>query len=145
MRYGVNCFQSVLHLHKYFLPVLRVHDILVWILIRGFMPLNNGYGFEFGSSDLHPAIFVIDLQDANKKIFLKKFFCFLLFESTFTSFFKDKKFLRIRIQIWICGSVILNCGSGSGRPICYGSGSSSKPNIFVASEKNILLHRWRNH
>jgi hypothetical protein len=43
-------------------------------------------------SDPDPAIFVIDLQDANKKIiFLKKFFCFLLFEGIFTSFFKDIK------------------------------------------------------
>jgi hypothetical protein len=32
-----------------------------------------------------PAIFVIDLQDANKTIFL-----LFLFENTFTSFFKDK-------------------------------------------------------
>jgi hypothetical protein len=41
--------------------------------------------------DPDPAIFVIDLQDTNKKpIFLKKFFCFLLFEGTFTSYFKDK-------------------------------------------------------
>jgi hypothetical protein len=31
-----------------------------------------------------PAIFVIDLQDANKKLFL-------LIYGTFTSFFKDKK------------------------------------------------------
>jgi hypothetical protein len=38
------------------------------------------------------AIFVLDLQDANKKlIFQKKFFCLLLFEGTLTSFFKDKK------------------------------------------------------
>jgi hypothetical protein len=43
------------------------------------MPLTNG-------SD--PAIFVIDLQDANKH------FCLLLFEGTFTSFFKDKKSKR---------------------------------------------------
>jgi hypothetical protein len=42
-------------------------------------------------SDLDPAIFVIDLQDANKKLIKKKFFCLLLFEGTFTSFFKDKK------------------------------------------------------
>ncbi len=44
------------------------------------------------------AIFVIDLQDANKKQILKKvFFCLLvLFEGTFTSFFifKDKKSKR---------------------------------------------------
>jgi hypothetical protein len=36
-----------------------------------------------------PAIFVIGLQDANKKQLYKKLF--LLFEGTFTSFFKDKK------------------------------------------------------
>jgi hypothetical protein len=39
--------------------------------------------------DPDPAIFVIDLQDANKSY--KKFFCLLLFEGTFTSFFKDQK------------------------------------------------------
>jgi hypothetical protein len=41
--------------------------------------------------DPDPAIFVIDLQDANKKTNFMKFFCLLLFEATFTSFFKDKK------------------------------------------------------
>jgi hypothetical protein len=41
--------------------------------------------------DPDPAIFVIDLQDANKKNKLFYFFCFLLFEGTFTSFFKDNK------------------------------------------------------
>ena len=46
-------------------------------------------------SDLYPSIFIIDLQDANKKLIsLKKFFCLLLFEGTFTSFFKDKKSKR---------------------------------------------------
>jgi hypothetical protein len=40
--------------------------------------------------DPDPAIFVIGLQDAYKKLFFKKFFCLLLFEGTFTSFFKDK-------------------------------------------------------
>jgi hypothetical protein len=38
--------------------------------------------------DPDPAIFVIDLQDANKK---NLFSCLLLFEGTLTSFFKDKK------------------------------------------------------
>jgi hypothetical protein len=38
-----------------------------------------------------PAIFVIGLQDVNKKLFFAQFFCLLLFEGTFTSFFKDKK------------------------------------------------------
>jgi hypothetical protein len=35
-------------------------------------------------TDPDPAIFVSDLQDVNKV------FCLLLFEGTFTSFFKDK-------------------------------------------------------
>jgi hypothetical protein len=45
-------------------------------------------------SDPDPAIFVIDLQDSNKKLIKKKIFCLLLFEGTFTSFFKDKKSKR---------------------------------------------------
>ncbi len=46
--------------------------------------------------DPDPAIFVIDLQDAGKKlIFNTIFFCFLLFEGTLTSFFKDKKSKRV--------------------------------------------------
>ncbi len=45
--------------------------------------------------DADPAIFVIDLQDDNKKLILfQKFFSLLLFEGTFTSFFKDKKSKR---------------------------------------------------
>jgi hypothetical protein len=45
-------------------------------------------------TDPDPAIFVGDLNDANKKlIFSKKVFLLItvLFEDTFTSFFKDKK------------------------------------------------------
>jgi hypothetical protein len=38
--------------------------------------------------DPDPAIFFIDLQDANKKLIKKKVFCLLLFEGTFTSFSK---------------------------------------------------------
>jgi hypothetical protein len=46
--------------------------------------------------DPAPAIFVIDLQDASKKlIFLHTFFCLLLFKGTFTLFFRDKKSKRV--------------------------------------------------
>ncbi len=46
-------------------------------------------------SDPDPTNFIIDLQDAIQKlIFYKKFFCILLFEGTFTSFFKGKKSKR---------------------------------------------------
>jgi hypothetical protein len=45
--------------------------------------------------DWDPSMFIIDLQDGKKKInFLKKYSCILLFEGTFTSFFKDKKSKR---------------------------------------------------
>jgi hypothetical protein len=40
--------------------------------------------------DPDPAIFVIDLQDGNKKLIFSKFFCLFLFEGSFTFFFKDK-------------------------------------------------------
>ncbi len=57
--------------------MLRIHDILD------------------PDANLDPAIFIIDLQDAKKKlIFFIQFFCILLFEGTFTSFFKDKKSKR---------------------------------------------------
>ncbi len=46
-------------------------------------------------TDPDPSVFIIDLQDVNKKLILKKkFFCILLFEGTFTSFFKSKKSKR---------------------------------------------------
>jgi hypothetical protein len=66
-----------------------------------------------------PAIFVIDLQDANKKQILKKFSCLLLFEGTFTSFFKDKKSKRshkavgIKVFFYYFRLVIEGSGSGS--------------------------------
>jgi hypothetical protein len=44
--------------------------------------------------DPDPAIFVIDLQDANKKLIKKKVFLLITFEGTFTSFFKDNKSKR---------------------------------------------------
>jgi hypothetical protein len=72
--------------------VLRIHDILGWIRfrIRGSMPLTKI------DLDPDPAIFVIDLQDTRKKLtFQHNFFCLLLFEATFTSFFTHKKSKRV--------------------------------------------------
>jgi hypothetical protein len=39
--------------------------------------------------DPDPALFVIDLQDANRKLFKKKNLFLFLFEGTFTSFQKE--------------------------------------------------------
>jgi hypothetical protein len=101
-----------------FLTELRIHDILVWIRIRGSMPLTNGSGSWILDPD--PAIFVTDLQDANKKIILvTNFFCRLLFEGTFTSFFKEKKSKRVKnsrnqgFSYYFCMMIE---GSGSKRP-----------------------------
>jgi hypothetical protein len=53
-------------------------------------------------SDPDPAIFVIDLQYANRKLIIfLNFFCLLLFEGTFTSFFKDKKSKRSNKSVGI--------------------------------------------
>jgi hypothetical protein len=68
-------------------------------------------------SDLDPAIFVIDLEDTNKKLVYTNF-CSLLFEGTFTSFFKDKKSKRshktvgIQVFLTIFVSCLQCCGSG---------------------------------
>jgi hypothetical protein len=46
-------------------------------------------------ADPDPSIFIIDLQDVNKKLILsKKFFFMLLFEGIFTTFCKGKKSKR---------------------------------------------------
>ena len=86
-------FTPSININKVLKAVLRIHDILVWIRIRGSMPLTNSPGSRSWIQilDPAPAIFVIDLQDANKKlIFIFYFICLLLFEDTFTSFCKDK-------------------------------------------------------
>jgi hypothetical protein len=44
-----------------FLAWLRINDILVWIRIRGSMPLTTGSGSG-------PSIFIINHQDAKKKL-----------------------------------------------------------------------------
>ncbi len=147
-------FQGKIKIH--YLTVLRIHDISVWIRIwiRGSMPLTNGSGS--GSADpclwiMDPdpdsAIFVIDLQDGNKKkiIVVLKFFCLLLFDSTFTSFFKiksqkevTKQYLGIKGFLTIFAWVIEGSGSWSGSiPLTNGSWSGSR------MPKNIRIRRIR--
>jgi hypothetical protein len=48
--------------------------------------------------DQDNAIFIIDLQDANKKQILKKIFSILLLEGTFTSFSKIKSKKKVTKQ-----------------------------------------------
>jgi hypothetical protein len=68
----------------------------------------------YQAMDPDPAIFVTDLQDANKKLdIFSKLFCLLLFEDTFTSFFKDKKSLNSRNQGFSYYFCLMKEGSGS--------------------------------
>jgi hypothetical protein len=61
--------------------VSRIHDILMWIRIRGSMPLTNRSESGFGSdAGLDPTIFVIDSQDINeKRNKIKKVFLLITF------------------------------------------------------------------
>jgi hypothetical protein len=64
---GVFDISKIYHSFLYislFLAVLRSHETLVRIRIRGSIPLTNG----FGSADPDPAIFVSDLQDVNRRL-----------------------------------------------------------------------------
>jgi hypothetical protein len=108
--------------------VLRNADpclFLVRTRTRGSMSLTIGSG--------DPAIFVIDLQDANKKLFFYTFFCLFLFEGTFKSFFKDKKSKRSylhnsRNQCFAYYFCLMIEGSGS-VPLTNESGSRRLKNI----------------
>jgi hypothetical protein len=111
----VRCKNSVnlaAHATPELKPVLWIHDILVWIRIRGSMPLTYGSG-----SDPDPAIFIIDLQDANKKLFKKKSFpayCFLkVLLHHFSKIKSIKKVLKSRNQGFSYYFCLMIEGSGS--------------------------------
>ncbi len=122
---------------------------MIWIWIRGSMLLTN---CPDPDADPDPAIFIIDLQDANKKLVEKKFFCLLLFEGTFTSFVKDKKSNRshksevteVSFSYYFC-LVIEGSGSGS-IPLTNGSGSGSRRphNIQIRRIRIRIRIRIRN-
>jgi hypothetical protein len=94
------------------------------------MPLTNG-----SDPDLDSAIFVIDLQDTNKKLFKKKVFLLITFEGTW--FFKDKKSQRSHKAVGIKFFLYYFClgiegsGSGSRRPKTYGSDGSGSATLTV--------------
>jgi hypothetical protein len=120
--------------HRTFcLPVLRIHDILVWIRIRiwirGSIPLTNGSGSGCGSGSFY--FHHWPPRSQQKTNFFYKFFCILLFEGTFTSFFKDKKSKKnsqnSKNQGFSYNFCLMIEGSGSGSiPLTNGSGFGSR-------------------
>ncbi len=108
--------------------VFRIHDILVWIRIRGSMPLSNRSGYCYFRHWRS--------RRQQKTNFKKKFFCLLLFEATFTSFFKDKKVQRKSHNSRNRGFSYYFClmieGSGSGSiPQTSGTGSGRPKNMWI--------------
>ncbi len=101
---------------------------MVCVQNQAFQHCSSSMTFWYGSGsadpclwqmdpDTDPAIFFIDLQEANKKLILKKFFCLLLFEGTLHHFTKIKSFsYYFCLMIEGSGSVPLTNGSGSRRP-----------------------------
>ncbi len=72
--------------------MFRIHDILVWIRIRIRGSMSLTYGSGFGSGFCYFRHWPSRCQQ--KTNFFNEKFCLLLFEGTFTSFFKDKKTKR---------------------------------------------------
>ncbi len=115
-------------------PVLRIPDIIVRIRIRGSVPLTY-------IVDPDPAIFVSDLQDGNKKNY--NLFCFLLFEATLTSVFKEKchkESQNSRNQGFSYYFCLMIEGSGSGSVYRTNRSGSERP-------KNIRIdpQHWPKH
>ncbi len=115
-KFNVNLVFALLCLLE---PALRIHGILVRIRIR------DPY---LWLTDLDPAISISDLQDGNEKFVFPNSFRFLLFDATYTSFFKYKKSLRshetVGNKAFLLFCLIME-GSGS-EPRTTGSGSGSR-------------------
>ncbi len=108
--------------------MLRIHDILGWIRIRGSMPLTNGSGSCY---------FVIDLQDASKKLFSAYYFLKLRLHH-FSKIKSQKESQNSRNQGFSYYFCMMIEGSGSGSkagsgsiPLTSGSGSGRPKNIWI--------------
>jgi hypothetical protein len=122
-------FLSFSHVLKFF-AVFRIHDILVWIRIRGTMPLTNG-----SDADKDPAVFVIDLQDANKKAIFKKNFCLLLLKVYLHHFSKIKSPKEITnrrnqgFSFYFCLMIKGSESRSRSIPLCSGFGSGTRKHV----------------
>jgi hypothetical protein len=126
---------------------MRIHDILVWIRIwiRGSMPLT------YGSGD--PAIFVIDLQDADKKLIFNLIFSAYYFLKVHLHLFPKIKSQKESQNSMSQGFSYYFCmmieGSRSGSesgpiPLTNGSGSGRPKNMWIRWIRIRIRIRIRN-
>ncbi len=99
--------------------------------------LTNGSGSGSGSWIRILLFSSLTFNMPAKNKFLTQFFLLLLFEGTFTSFFKDKKSKKSQ-NSWNQGFPYYFCmmieGSGSGSiPLTSGSGSGRPKNMWIPS------------
>ncbi len=121
--------------------MFRIHDILGWIRIRilGSMLLTNGSGSWIRT----PAIFVIDLQDARKKLIFNTIFSasnFLKVHLHHFSKIKSQKKSQNRrnhgFSYYFC-MMIERSGSGAGSiPLTSGSGFRRPKNMWIRWIRN---------
>ncbi len=119
-----------------FSAVFRIHDILVWVRIRGSMPLTNGFGFESGSGYFRH-------WPSRRQQQTNIYFCLLLSEGTFTSFIKDKKSKRGHKTVEIKIFLTIFAWSGS-IPLTNGSGSRSSRHNNIRIRRIRIRIRMRN-
>jgi hypothetical protein len=129
---------SNFYLHELFTSVFWIHDILGWIRILGSMLLLM---------DPDPAIFVIDLQDASKKLIFNTIFSAYYFLEVhlhhFSKIKSKKESQNRRNQGFSYYFYLMMEGSGS-IPLTSGSGSGSgRPKNMWIRIRNTDLHTWR--
>ncbi len=117
-----------------FKAVFRIHDILVWIRIRGFMPLTNesrcGCGSGCGSFYFH----LWPSRRQQKTNLKKKFSCILCI-------YHKPVEIKVFLIIFGSGSIPLTNGSGSGRLKTRGSGGFGFGSGTLLQTKNT----WREN
>jgi hypothetical protein len=91
--------------------------------------------FWYGSGSRDPCLRIL-LFSSQQKTNFSSFFCVLLLEGTFTSFFKDKQSKRnhktvgIKVSYYYFSYYCLTIEGSGSRPLTNGSGSGSRPKTY---------------
>ncbi len=140
-------------------PVLRIHDILGWIRIRGSMPLTNGSGFGSGSGSWIQILLFSSLtfkMPAKNKFFNTIFSAYYFLKLHLHHYSKIKSQKESQNSRNPCFSYYFcmmiegsgsRAGSGSGsKPLTSGSGSRSRrpKNMWIRWIRIRIWIRIRN-